>query len=447
MKKKEIDLLLKDIESSNVHPSDIANLLTKEKLHDEDKFYLYLNKLPDDMLGSVLVELPEAERNDAVEKLNPDKLKVAIEELETDDATDLYQEIEEVDEDKAKEVFESLDSEDKAEINLLRKYSEEQAGAFMQIELFDAKLDETIKDAVRRLRRKKNSGELENIHQVFITDEFDKLIGAISLEELITFKFSKTFREVLNEHMEFIAPMVIHANMDIREAVKIFEKYNFSVLPVVNYEGKLLGRITSDDVYDIIEESATEQIYNLAGVDDEAEENEDIKEIFKKRSFWLLINLFTAIIASVVIGLFDETISSYVALAVLMPIVASMGGNAGTQTLTVVVRQLALGEIDFENAKVAIKKEVIVAVFNGFLFALVMGLIAMLWFSNYMLGVVIGLSMIINLFAAGFFGAMIPLMLKKFKIDPAVGSTVLLTTVTDVVGFFSFLALAKAILL
>ncbi len=431
----------------NIHPSDIANSLKKKKLQDKDKFYEYINNLPDNILGSVLIELPEADRNDAVEKLDTGKLKIAIEELETDDATDLYQEIEEADENKAKVVFESLDKEDKDEINLLKKYSEDKAGAFMQMELFDARVDETIKDAVKRLRRKKNTGELVNIHQVFITDEFHKLIGAISLEELITFKFSKTFREVLNEHMEFIAPISIQSNMDIQEAVKVFEKYNLPVLPVINYEGKLLGRITSDDVYDIIEESATEQIYNLAGVNDEAEENEDIKEIIKKRSFWLLINLFTAIMASIVIGIFDETIQAYVALAVLMPIVASMGGNAGTQTLTVVVRQLALGEIDFENAKVAVKKELIVAIFNGFLFALVMGIIAITWFENYMLGVVIGISMIINLFAAGFFGAMIPLTLKKFKIDPAIGSTVLLTTVTDIVGFFSFLALAKIILL
>lgn len=447
MSKRNMDLIFKNIDGNNIHPSDIANSLKKKKLEDKDKFHEYINHLPDDILGSVLVELPESDRNDAVERLHTDKLKIAIQELETDDATDLYQEIEEADKDRAKVIFESLDKEDKDEINLLKRYSEDEAGAFMQIELFDARVDETIKDAVRRLRRKKNLGELENIHQVFITDEFQKLIGAISLEELITFKFSKTFREVLHEHIEFIAPMTINSNMNIQDAVKVFEKYNLAVLPVVNYEGKLLGRITSDDVYDIIEGSATEQIYNLAGVDDEAEENEDIKEIIKKRSFWLLINLFTAIAASVVIGLFDETIQAYVALAVLMPIVASMGGNAGTQTLTVVVRQLALGEIDLENAKNTIKKEVIVATFNGFLFALVMGVIALVWFENYMLGVVIGISMIINLFSAGFFGAVIPLMLKKFKIDPAVGSTVLLTTVTDVVGFFSFLALAKAILL
>lgn len=161
---------------------------------------------------------------------------------------------------------------------------------------------------------------------------------------------------------------------------------------------------------------------------------------------WLFINLGTAILASLVIGLFDETIEKYVALAILMPIVASMGGNAGTQTLAVMVRKMALGEIDIENSREAVQKEVLISIFNGLFFAFIIGMIASFWFSTYMLGVVIGLSMIINLFSAGFFGASIPLLLKKFKIDPAVGSTVLLTTVTDIVGFFSFLGLAKVML-
>jgi len=219
------------------------------------------------------------------------------------------------------------------------------------------------------------------------------------------------------------------------------------VLPVVDHESRLVGRITSDDIYDVIEERATEQIYNLAGVNDEVEHEEDIRGIFKNRAGWLFINLLTAILASAVIGLFDATIAAYVPLAILMPIVASMGGNAGTQTLTVMVRQMALGEIEFGNARSALYKEISVSVLNGLLFALVMGLIAWVWFRQPMLGAVIGMAMIINLFIAGFFGASIPLLLRRINIDPAVGSTVLLTTATDVFGFFSFLGLAKIILL
>jgi magnesium transporter len=229
--------------------------------------------------------------------------------------------------------------------------------------------------------------------------------------------------------------------------VRYFEEYDLSVLPIVSRDNVLLGRITSDDIYDIINEQATEQMYNLAGVNDDAEEDEEVLKAGKTRAYWLGVNLLTAILASIVIGLFQNTIDSMVALAVLMPIVASMGGNAGTQTLTVVVRQLALGDISHSDATRIIKREVSISLLNGLLFAIIMGVIASIWFNKGMLGVVIALSMLVNLFMAGFFGSTIPLLLRKFGIDPAIGSTVILTTVTDVVGFFSFLGLATVILL
>ena len=218
-------------------------------------------------------------------------------------------------------------------------------------------------------------------------------------------------------------------------------------MPIVNEYGVLLGRITSDDIYDIINEQATDQMYHLAGVNDDAEEDEDILKAGKSRAIWLSINLLTAILASLVIGLFEETLQSIVALAILMPIVASMGGNAGTQSLTVVVRQLALGDIAKHDAFRTIRKEVTLSLINGLFFAIIMGIIAAVWFDEKLLGVVIALSMIINLLSAGFIGSMVPLLLKRLDIDPAIGSTVILTTVTDVVGFFSFLGLATLILL
>jgi magnesium transporter len=223
--------------------------------------------------------------------------------------------------------------------------------------------------------------------------------------------------------------------------------YNLNAIAVVDDNGRLIGRITSDDIYDIIQESATEQIFNLAGVNDDVEQDEDIFEIGKSRAMWLAINLVTAVAASLVIGMFDKTIQSIVALAVLMPIVASMGGNAGTQTLTVTVRKMALGDIEGSDARKTIYKEIVISLANGLIFALVIGIVAYFWFHIPLLGVVIALSMIINLISAGFFGSVIPLILQKMDIDPAIGSTVLLTTVTDVVGFFSFLGLASIILL
>jgi magnesium transporter len=237
------------------------------------------------------------------------------------------------------------------------------------------------------------------------------------------------------------------ADDDISNIIKIFEDYDLSVIPIVGYQNRLIGRITSDDVYDMIEEKATEQIYNLAGIGENKDYEGNIAKAIKTRGSWLFINLITAILASIVINVFEDTISSYIALAILMPIVASMGGNAGTQTLTIVVRQLALGDIVFDNAKEVVKKELLIAFINGVIFAAIVGIVAYVWFDKPLLGVVIALSLVINIFLSGFFGALIPLGLKKLNIDPAVGSTVILTTATDVIGFFSFLLLAKHILL
>ena len=447
-KEKEIiednDELLINFEE--LHPSEIAKILKKIYKSNNQDFFEVLQKIPDDFLGEVLLELPENLREEAYKSLSIEKLTDALEELETDDMTDIIQELEEIDEQKATDIFENLEEENQQEINWLRRYEDDEAGAFMQTELFSASLDEKIGDAVKRLKKLKKSGELFNINQVFVIDENQALIASIPLEDLIIYDFDRLFDEIIDEENPFKAQSV-ESNEDIKVVVKKFEEFDLDVLAVVGYKGRLIGRITSDDIIDVIEQSATNQIYQLAGVNDEYEHEKGFVSTSKKRGVWLGINLLTAIFASIVIGFFEETIAQYVALAVLMPIVASMGGNAGTQTLTVMVRQLALGEIDFENSKDAIKKEVFIALFNGFIFAILVAVVAFVWFSDAMLGVVIGLAMILNLFAAGFFGAIIPLVLKKYEIDPAVGSSVVLTTVTDIVGFFCFLGLAKIILL
>ena len=442
-----LESFLDNNSSIQLHPSDIAKILKNIKNSDEEQYVYYLKKVPNEILGDVVLELPEQYLKDVIEEIPSNRLSEAVKELESDDATDLIQDIEEIDEDKAEEVLSGLDENEQKDIKKLSSYEDDEAGAYMQTELFSARLNEKIEDAVRRLRQQKEEGKLENVHQVYIVDEFGRLLFTVSLEDLITFDFSKTFKEAFGDQIEESGIRYAKDTTKIDDVLHIFEEYDLSALPVIDKDGRLIGRITSDDIYDLIQENATEQIYNLAGVSDEAEHEDNLLITGQKRAVWLFINLGTAILASLVIGFFESTIQQYVALAVLMPIVASMGGNAGTQTLTVVVRQLALGEIDLQNAKNALKKEVLIAVINGIPFALVMGLIAFLWFNDTKLGFVIALAMVINLFAAGFFGAVIPLLLKKLHIDPAVGSTVLLTTVTDVVGFFAFLGLAKVFLL
>lgn len=433
-------------DEDEISAADLAQHLKVLKNNDEEIFSEYLLKLDTETLGDVAMELPDHMIKDLIELVPKEKIVEAIEELESDDQTDLIQNIEEIDANKAREFFESLDKDDQEDIAKLKAYDDEEAGAYMQTELFSAKLDESLQDAIDRLRKLKAEEEIENIFRLFLVDEMGVLKYSISIEDLLIFDFDTKFIDIVSKDVDKYEPYFAKDKDLIEDVVEQFQDYDLSVLPVVDENMILLGRITTDDIHDIIQESATEQIYNLAGVDDEAEEEATLLQAGRSRAIWLGVNLLTAIIASWIIGLFDATIQSYVALAVLMPIVASMGGNAGTQSLTVTVRQLALGDIDLKNAKQTIQKEVIISLVNGLIFAVIVGIVANFWFANPLLGVVIGISMIINLFGAGFFGAFIPLALKFFKIDPAVGSTVLLTTVTDVVGFFSFLGLAKLIL-
>ncbi|ORI04198.1 magnesium transporter [Campylobacter concisus] len=437
-----------NLEDNELSPYELAQHLKTLKKHDEELFAQYLEKLDPEILGDVAIELPDHMLKDVIDTLPAEKIVEALEELESDDATDLLQYIEDIDEDKARELFNELDRENQNEILRLRSYEEDRAGAHMQTELFSAHLEEKLGSAVARLRREKQEGKLENISQLFIIDKNGVLQYAIPLEDLILFDFTKTLKQnIESAQIDHYKPHVAN-DMDLMQNVAdMFQEYDLNVIAVTSSTGILLGRITSDDIHDYIQESATEQIYNLAGVDDESEEDDTLFKAGRGRAVWLGVNLLTALFSSSIIGLFDETIAAYVALAVLMPIVASMGGNTGTQALAVTVRRLALGEIEFKDAKNVLKREVSISLINGLIFGVVMGIIASVWFDKGMLGVVIGLSMVTNLFFAGFFGTIIPLTLRRFNIDPAVGSAVILTTFTDAIGFFSFLGLAKWILL
>lgn len=427
-----------------LHPSEIANIL---KDLNEKSFNEAVQSIPKEIIADVALELPDRYFEDVVESFTTKEIADSVSDLESDDQTDFMQELEEVDQGIAKAVFNQLHKDDQADILKLKQYDEDEAGAYMQVEVYTANLNDTVHDVIREFAKLRRKNELENVNYLFVTDKENSLRYGIGLDHLLVFNFDTTLQENIEENAEKYKPITGKDHDNIRDIVQKFQEYDLSSLPIVDEDGKLLGRITSDDIYDIINEQATDQMYHLAGVNDDAEEDEDIFKAGKARAVWLGVNLITAIMASLVIGLFENTLQSIVALAILMPIVASMGGNAGTQSLTVVVRQLALGDIAKHDAFRTIKKEVILSLANGFIFAIIMGIIAFIWFDKGMLGIVIAISMIINLLSAGFFGAMVPLLLKKMEVDPAIGSTVVLTTVTDVVGFFSFLGLATLILL
>jgi magnesium transporter len=431
-------------ENATIHPYDIAEQLLEIRDIDKETYLRVLKKIPHELFAEILSEMPEYIQEEITELLSTKKIADIASKMDTDDAASFIQNLSEENREVAQGILERFDDEDKVIIEQLMSYEYNEAGSYMQTELYHAEIHENIGLSIKKLKSLKEAGELDNIWHVHITDAAHKFLGSVGLEELIIFEHTLSFEEIPYEKYR---NFYIDHKADIKEVVEMFTNYNLTSIPVVDEENKLLGRITSDDIYDIIQESATEQIYNLAGVNDEAEHDDDMFAIGKTRALWLGLNLITAIAASLVIGLFDATIQSLVALAILMPIVASMGGNAGTQTLTVTVRQMALGEIIGADARQTIYKEVIISLVNGLIFACVIGLISFLWFHIPLLGVVIALSMIINLISAGFFGSVIPLLLQKAGVDPAIGSTVLLTTVTDVVGFFSFLGLATLILL
>lgn len=440
----ELEKYLHTHDMEELHPSEIANLL---KDMDESSFDIAIATIPNELIADVALELPDRYFGDIIESYTPKELAESLSELESDDQTDFIQELEEIDEEVAKEVFEHLDEDDQADILQLKQYSEDEAGAYMQTEVYMAGFEQNVHDVINDFAYLRKQGELENVQYLFVADAGKKLKYGIGLDSLLVFDFKKTLRENIEESPDQYQVVSAEDHEDINDVVKKFQEYDITSIPVIDKSGTLLGRITSDDVYDIISEQATDQMYHLAGVDDDAEEDDDIIRAGKTRAVWLAVNLVTAIVASLVIGMFEETLQSLVALAILMPIVASMGGNAGTQSLTVVVRQLALGDIAKNDAFRTIKKEVILSLANGIIFAIVMGIIASIWFDRGMLGIVMAISMIINLLSAGFFGSMVPLLLKRMGVDPAIGSTVILTTVTDIVGFFSFLGLATIILI
>ncbi|MDR1450944.1 MAG: magnesium transporter [Helicobacteraceae bacterium] len=433
------------IDDPSMHASDIAEaLLELKEENDETDYNRVINALPPALLGLVALELPEKMRDDLIKTLDNVRWAAIIEELDTDDATDIIQKIEEIDEAKSYDILRLIGVDLKENIENLKRFDENSAGAIMQTELFSANLGEKISDSIKRLKKMVAEEELSNIHFVFVVDGQNKLKAMLSLEELIMLDMDKTYEESLTLLDE---PIFVYSHDSIETVTHTVERYDLAAIAVVDHFRRLLGRITSDDIYDLIEDRATEQLYSLAQVGESAEAYGGAIKNGWARVKWLFLNLGTAILSASVIGFFADSIERLVALAVVMPIVASMAGVLGTQALTVTVRKLALGEVKLEDAKSVILREVAIALFNGSILAACAGLLSWTWFQMPALSAVLALAMLSNLFTAGFLGAVIPLVLKRFGIDPAVASCVLLTTITDGAGFFTFLGLATLILL
>ncbi len=429
--------------TQDLHPADIADLIGL--LTDDDRTRLIEMK-GGALAPDVLAELDDDLREDVVEAMDPTKVAEAVAELETDDAAFV---LEDLDEEKRAEILAEVPLEDRLALRAALDYPEESAGRVMQREFFAAPGYWTVGQIIDRLRSTEDLPD--RFFEVFVVDPAFKPIGEVPLSTLL-----KRPRETRIEEIMLTTAQKIPVTMDQEEVAYLFEQYNLISSPVVDASDRLVGMITVDDVVEMVREESQEDMLALAGVEADTGLSDTVAETVRSRFSWLAVNLATAILASLVIALFDAAIGQIVALAVLMPIVASMGGNAGTQTLTVAVRSIATKDLTPSNAARIIWREALVGLTNGMLFAIIMGALAGLWYflsgwgdqsDAIVLGAVVGAAMIINLLCAGLAGILVPLGLQRAGQDPAVSSSVFVTTVTDVVGFFVFLGLAAAVLL
>ena len=418
----------------DLHNADIAELIQNL---DGEVLLNFILKIKSDFDPEILTYLNESIRDEVIDLLDIKQLASNASELDVDDAVDFIEDLEEAD----KTVF--LDNVSEKDRKLIKEglnYPEDSAGRLMQRKFVSMNLGWNVGDAIDFLR--KNTNYLpEDFYEIYLLNNNKKIAGTVPLGRLMGSKRITLLDEIKNKKTR-----TINALTDQEEVAYQFTKYALVSAPVVNSVDEILGSITVDDVVDVIEEEREEDIFKLGGVG-QADIYDAVIDTTKSRFSWLLVNLMTAVTASIVISFFQASIEKVVALAVLMPIVASMGGNAGTQTLTVAVRALATKELTASNAFKIITKETVVGGINGIIFAIIIGILSSYWFQNNLLGVVIASAMILNLLIAGMAGIIIPLTLSKFKIDPALASGVILTTITDVFGFLSFLGLASIFLI
>lgn len=417
----------------DLHAADIGNILTA--LEEADAIELFKHLSPE-LASEVLLEIDERLRKTLISSISSEELTLVVDEMETDDAADIISKLTYED---AKQILDGIGESDAHAVQKLLVYPEDTAGGKMQAEMVSVVEDTTVGETIEEVRRK--SKDIENITHVFVTDPAGVLTGVVSLNRLILASPDTRIKDIAEPN-----PVKVTTDLDQEKVAKIFQKFDLVAIPVVDKEGKLVGRITIDDVVDVVEEEIFEDFYKMAGLNVEERVLDGPARSIWMRLPWLLVNLGTAFLAASVVMAFQGTIEKLVILAVLMPIVAGMGGNAATQTITVGVRGMALGELSMKNAKWVVMKEAFVGLSNGFITGIAAAGIAYLLGANIMIGLLLFMGMTANLFIAGLSGALIPLVLKWLKFDPAISSSIFVTTCTDIGGFFTFLGLATVFL-
>jgi len=423
--------LLADLDAR--HESDIAEIIT---VLAPDLRTALLQLIGDSLAPEVFAELDDAVRDDVLEVIDTDTVVNTVQQLDSDDAVFV---LEDMDEGERQEVLEQIPQTDRLVLERALDFPEDSAGRLMQSSFISVPPFWSVGRTIDYLRDTKDLPD--DFLEIYIIDPTYSPVGVVHLAEMLRAQRTNTMEAL--QHEDFY---IIQAETDREEVALLFERYNLVTAPVVDEDSRLIGVITADDVFEVIAEEAGEDILRLGGVGDEAV-TDTVLDTARGRASWLFLNLLTAIAASLVIGLFDASIEKMVALAVLMPIVASMGGNAGTQTLTITVRALATQELLPVNAARLVYREFGVGLLNGMVFAIITGIIGGVWFGDNLLGMVLAAAMIVNLVVAALAGILIPIGLNRVNIDPALASSVFVTTVTDVIGFFAFLGFATLFLL
>lgn len=417
---------------NSLPPGDVAYILQSTPPKGRKLLWALIEDEPG---SEVLQYLDDEVRNTLVSEMKATELASIVEHLDTDDLADLLQELPDT---VIQEVLSLMKAQDRERVEAVLSYPEDSAGGLMNTDTITIRPDVTVEVALRYLQL---HGEIpEHTDQLFVVDRTDHYLGSIRITKLLTQGPTTIVKDIMEPGEAILA------SMPEGEVAQLFERHDLISAPVVDEQSKLLGRITIDDVLDVVRDEAEHSLMGMAGLG-EFDTFAPILPSTRRRAIWLGINLFTCVIAASVISIFEHTLEQVVALAILMPIVASMGGIAGTQTLTLVIRAMALGQVRGSNIGWLINKELVVGILNGLLWAIVMGIIAGLWFDNTRLGAIIAGAMVLNIIVAAFSGVLLPLLLRKLNIDPAVSGGVILTTITDVVGFFIFLGLGTLFLL
>jgi len=413
---------------NGLHPADIADLMGY--LNPQQQRVLF-SLLDPEVASEVILQLDKEIRKSILSQLTRDRLSALIEEMATDDAADVVAELPPEEVSEVLREIARLDRQESEAIQELLRYPPESAGGLMEPEVLALRAEATVGQALSELRRRP---DLEDVHNLFVIDGEGRPVGMVPLHRLVTAEPTQSVSSLMEP-----LPALARVDMDQEEVARLFQKYDLVSLPVVDERGRLVGRITVDDVMEVVEAEATEDFFRLGGLGKQERVFTPPLRSAWLRFPWMVVNLATAFLAAAVVSAFQHSISRVVALAVFMPVVAGMGGNAGTQTLTVIVRGLALGEITPSRAKWALLKELLVGLVNGSILGAITAGVAYLWQGNPWLGLVIGVAMVVNMLVAGFFGAVIPLALRILGADPALSSSIFLTTFTDVCGFLAFL--------